>query len=97
MVDLAVHDMAAGGGSLVGSGGAWRRWKRAGGLDHLEFPIEEPELMAAALSVANACIFGGVSGLGRRIGLQPKTLKIVTGLDFSEDLEDDPKVVRLYS
>ncbi len=61
-----------------------------------EYPVEEPELLASALDVANSCIRGGTSGLGRQIGLQPTTLKVVTGLDWEEDL-DDPKIVRLYS
>ncbi|HEX7960420.1 MAG TPA: ImmA/IrrE family metallo-endopeptidase [Terriglobales bacterium] len=62
-----------------------------------EFPVEEPELLLAALSAANAHIPGGAFGLGREIGLQPKTLKIVTGLELSEGPQDDPKIVRLYS
>lgn len=36
MRDLAALDVAAGEGELKGSGGAWRRWKRAGGFEHFE-------------------------------------------------------------
>ena len=36
MRDLAALDVAAGGGELKGSGGAQRRWKRAGGFENFE-------------------------------------------------------------
>ena len=36
MRDLAVLDVAPGGGELEGSGGAEHHWKRTGGFGHLE-------------------------------------------------------------
>jgi Zn-dependent peptidase ImmA (M78 family)/DNA-binding XRE family transcriptional regulator len=59
------------------------------------YAVEEPELLRAAFELSNEHFFGGASSLGRELGLEPRTLEIVTGLDVS-DLPQDPKVVRLH-
>lgn len=60
-------------------------------------PVEQPELLPAALSALNLVVPGGAVGLARDIGLSRTMLELVTGTVFDEQdpIPDDPKIVRL--
>lgn len=59
-------------------------------------PLENSELLPAALLALNEAIHGGVARAAEEVGLSRKTVELISGLDVPPWLDDDdPKIVRL--
>lgn len=64
--------------------------------DDPTMPVEEPELLPAAIENIDAILFGGVLTVGNEVGFAKSMVELITGMAISTPPQfDDPKVVRL--
>ena len=64
--------------------------------DDATMPVEQPELLPAAMELIDASLFGGILKVGEEVGFAKPMVELITGTAISTTLPfDDPKIVRL--
>jgi Zn-dependent peptidase ImmA (M78 family)/transcriptional regulator with XRE-family HTH domain len=64
--------------------------------DDPSFPVEQPELLPAAIEHIDAMMIGGILAIGQEVGFAKPMVELVTGAVVSTPPQfDDPKIVRL--
>lgn len=64
--------------------------------DDPDMPVEQPELLPAAIEHIDDLIFGGILTVGDEVGFAKAMVELITGSSISTPPQfDDPKIVRL--